>query len=301
MQELDLTAGTVLVAGCVYIIPLLESVALPHTLSAKANPKSTTGRLDVFARTITDFSENFDAVRRGYRGPLYAEVSPQTFSVFARTGDRLNQLRVRRSLPDEFHETTKAARAGGDQHLIWNEDGEPIKQPSVDEGLWFSVDTSRGLSDGIVGWRARRNSRVIDLRKLRHYPVREFWEPVPSCRFLTLEVGCFYILASKERVLVPPSYAAEMVAYDNTVGEFRVHYAGFFDPGFGYSKEGLPGTRAVLEVRSHEIPYILKDGQPVGRLQFEPMLAIPEKLYGEGAGSNYQDQGIGLAKQFQRS
>lgn len=299
VQQLDLSAGAVLHPKSVYIIPLQERVDLvTPNLSARANPKSTTGRLDVFARLLTDYTDRFDVIEPTYRGPLFVEVSPKTFSVFARAGDRLNQVRFRRSRPNEYHSSAKAAR---EAQLLWGDDGQPIPASDWGEGIWFTIDTRTGLADDIVGWKAKHHSPVIDLRKVNHYPIREFWEPVHSAPFLILEVGSFYILGSTERVLVPPAFAAEMVAYDQAMGEFRVHYAGFFDPGFGYHEGKSQGTRAILEVRSHEIPYVLRDGQPVGRLQFESMLALPSALYGAGSGSSYQDQGLGLSKQFQRT
>jgi dCTP deaminase len=299
LQTHDLREGAVLHPGSVYIIPLLETLALrPSDLTARANPKSTTGRLDVFARLITDRSEKFDEVAKGYSGPLYLEVSPMTFRVNVRRGVRLNQIRFRQGQPAEFHLTTKAAK--GDWPLLWGVDGEPIRT-TPEEGLWFSVDLE-GLHTGeLVGWKARSNAPAIDVDLINHYEVAEFWEPVRRQRQIILDAGAFYILGSRERVSIPPSLAAEMVAYEEWVGELRVHYAGFFDPGFGYFERGrLQGTRAVLEVRSHVIPSALKHGQRVGRFHFEEMLAIPEKLYGEGSGSNYQDQGLGLAKQFRR-
>lgn len=297
MQEFDLTDGAVLQPGSVYIIRLVESLNLRSSeLSCKANPKSTTGRLDVFARLITDYADRFDEVEREYRGPLYVEVTPKTFGVKVRRGTRLNQLRIRRSVGSEFHASRKAARL---DQLLWDHAGEPI-QATIDEGIWFSVDLQGIQTGDIVGWKARRNSPVIDMECIGCYEPADFWDPVHRTNRLILEVGSFYILGSRERVAVPPGFAAEMLAYDEAMGEFRVHYAGFFDPGFGYVADGPRGTRAVLEVRSHEVPYALNDGQRVGRLQFEEMLAVPEQLYGAGAGSNYQQQGLGLSKQFKR-
>ncbi len=299
VQTHDLRTEAILHPGSVYIIPLLESLALRDgELTARANPKSTTGRLDVFARLITDRAERFDDVERGYRGPMYVEVSPMTFRVKVRRGIRLNQIRFRLAQPVEFHLTTKASKGGWP--LLWDEDGVPLRA-TISEGLWFSVDLAGKQTDGVIGWKAKANAPTIDLSKTNYYPSSDFWDAVPSQSQLILEAGAFYILGSRERVSVPPSLAAEMLAFDESVGELRVHYAGFFDPGFGYFEDGhLQGTRAILEVRSHVIPYALKHGQPVGRLQFEEMLAVPGMLYGSGAGSSYQDQGLGLAKQFKR-
>lgn len=298
IQRIDLENGAVLQKGAVYIIPLLETLDLGgHSgLLAKANPKSTTGRLDVFARLITDRADQFDIIERGYAGPLFAEVSPKTFNVRARTGTRLNQLRFVRGRSASSHASRKAAE---DEALVFDENGEPMKA-TVDSGIWFSVDLSGRTGDATVGWKARTETPVIDLDRIGYYDPEDFWEAVRPTRQLILTPDAFYILGSKERVRVPPTYAAEMLPYDQAMGEFRVHYAGFFDPGFGYGTGELQGTRAILEVRSHEIPYALKDGQRIGRLMYERMLAVPERLYGVNAGSSYQDQGLGLSKQFRR-
>ncbi|MCC6961248.1 MAG: 2'-deoxycytidine 5'-triphosphate deaminase [Dehalococcoidia bacterium] len=299
VQRISLEDGAVLQKGAVYIIPLLESLDLAGTpgLLAKANPKSTTGRLDVFARLITDRADQFDIIDRGYQGPLFAEVSPKTFNVRVRQGTRLNQLRFVRGRSASSHASRRAA---DEESLVFDEHGEPIKA-TVDSGIWFSVDLSGSAGDRAVGWKARGEAPVIDLERIGYYDPEDFWEAVRPSRQLILTPDAFYILGSKERVRVPPTYAAEMLPYDQAMGEFRVHYAGFFDPGFGYGAGELQGTRAILEVRSHEIPYALKDGQRIGRLMYERMLAVPERLYGAGAGSSYQDQGLGLSKQFKRS
>ncbi|HNO66703.1 MAG TPA: 2'-deoxycytidine 5'-triphosphate deaminase, partial [Tepidiformaceae bacterium] len=210
---------------------------------------------------------------------------------------RLNQLRFVRGRSASSHASRRAA---DEESLVFDERGEPMKA-TVDSGIWFSVDLSGSAGDRAVGWKARSEAPVIDLERIGHYDPDDFWEAVRPSRQLILTPDAFYILGSKERVRVPPTYAAEMLPYDQAMGEFRVHYAGFFDPGFGYGTGELQGTRAILEVRSHEIPYALKDGQRIGRLMYERMLAIPERLYGAGAGSSYQDQGLGLSKQFKRS
>jgi dCTP deaminase len=299
VQEIDLANGAVLQKGAVYIIPLLEALDLSRRtgLLAKANPKSTTGRLDVFARLITDRADQFDIIERGYRGPLFAEVSPKTFNVRVRTGTRLNQLRFLRGRSVSSHASRKASE---DEALVFDEHGEPMKA-TVDSGIWFSVDIAGNGTNPSVGWKARNEAPVIDLEKIGHYDPDDFWEAVRPQQQLILTPDAFYILGSKERVRVPPTYAAEMLPYDQAMGEFRVHYAGFFDPGFGYGTGDLQGTRAILEVRSHEIPYALKDGQRIGRLMYERMLSVPERLYGVNAGSSYQDQGLGLSKQFKRN
>ena len=289
MHEVDLTRGAALETGCVYVVPLAERVALPDDVSGAANAKSSTGRLDLFTRVIADGGAEFDRVEPGYDGPLYAEISPRTFSVLARTGARLTQLRLRRGRPRLTD--AQLARIHAAMALV---DGDA----RIDEGLAFSVDLRPGC--GPVGWRARPHSALIDLDRLDHYDPTEFWDPVrlgPGGGVI-LDPGAFYILASRESVHVPPDCAAEMAPYLAVAGEFRVHYAGFFDPGFGHAAAGGAGSRAVLEVRCHESPFALGHGQVVGRLVYEPMLETPDILYGAAIGSTYQAQGLRLSKHF---
>jgi dCTP deaminase len=292
LHEISLTDGAVLETGCVYIVPLLESLALPADIAAAANPKSSTGRLDIFTRVIADGMRGFDRIAEGYHGPLYAEVSPRTFPVLVREGSRLSQIRFRRghALLDAASLNALHAR----ERLVDSDDAD------VSEGIAVGVDLSGHGPGGLVGYRAKRHTGVIDVERRGRYDVEDFWEPIKSRGkdSLILDPDEFYILASKEAVQVPPDFAAEMVPFDPLVGEFRVHYAGFFDPGFGYAGAGGRGSRAVLEVRSREVPFILEHGQIVGRLVYEKMLSRPETLYGQGIGSNYQAQGLKLSKHF---
>ncbi|MEQ1867041.1 MAG: 2'-deoxycytidine 5'-triphosphate deaminase [Alphaproteobacteria bacterium] len=289
LHQIDLTKGAVFEAGCVYIVPLLESVALPYRVSGVANPKSSTGRLDVFTRLITDRAKEFDRIEPSYEGPLYAEVSPRSFSILVREGSRLNQLRLRRGSPP-FSDT--------ELKRLQEEQGIVAGDADISNGIALTVDL-KGW-DGLVGYRAKRHAGLIDVDKPGVHEVGDFWEQVRSRPDATvvLDPNEFYILASREAVSIPPEYAAEMVPYNPLVGEFRVHYAGFFDPGFGYSGAGGAGSRAVLEVRSHEVPFILTHGQIVGRLVFERLTEPPERVYGQGLGSNYQGQGLKLSKHF---
>lgn len=309
MHEIDLAAGAVLEKGCVYIVPLMEAVALKSRVSALANPKSSIGRLDVFTRLITDRSAVFDQVAAGYKGPLYAEISPRTFSVVVHQGSRLNQLRLQRGNPQfsdtalrRLHRATPLVAAGSGAGGT----GGGGTEADIDQGIAVTVDLAlsgrAGRPGPPVGWRARRHTDLIDLARVNHYRPEDFWEPVGAddAASLILNPGDFYILASKEAVVVPPDHAAEMRPYDTRVGEFRVHYAGFFDPGFGHAESGGAGSRAVLEIRSFEVPFALRDGQLVGRLVYERLAAVPDKLYGAAIGSSYQRQGLMLAKQFRR-
>lgn len=292
LHEIDLSDGAVLETNCVYIVPLLESLALPPNILAAANPKSSTGRLDVFTRVIADGTRRFDMIAPGYHGPLYAEISPKTFPVLLREGSRLSQIRFRTGYPLLDGDELEALHAA--ERLVDSDEAD------LTGGVAVSVDLSGEGSDGFVGYRAKRHTGVVDVDRRAGYIVNEFWEPIRARpdRSLILDPGEFYILASKEAVQVPPDFAAEMVPFDPLVGEFRVHYAGFFDPGFGYAGAGGQGSRAVLEVRSREVPFILEHGQIVGRLVYEKMLSRPDALYGQRIASNYQGQGLKLSKHF---
>jgi len=292
LHRFALTDGAVLETGCVYVVPLLEHLALPDQIAAAANPKSSTGRLDVFTRVIADGVASFDTIPAGYHGPLYAEICPQTFPIVVRRGSTLSQVRFRTGHPtlgDEelsiLHnaETLVSGGAGADVH----------------GGIALSVDLT-GDGNGLVGYRAKRHTGVVDVDKPGACQMLDYWEPISArgSRRLILDPDQFYILASKEAVHVPPMYAAEMVPFNPLVGEFRVHYAGFMDPGFGHAEAGGSGARVVLEVRSHKVPFILEHGQIIGRLVYERMREMPDVVYGRDLGSNYQAQGLKLSKHF---
>lgn len=293
MHEMDISNGAVLERGCVYIVPLIEHLALKRRTSARGNPKSSTGRLDIFTRLITDYGTEFDSVREQYKGPLYAEVSPRTFSVLVRKGSRLGQLRIRRGNPPA---TDESMRRLLQEHQVV----ESINEEDIRAGVPVTVDVAGERTGGLIGYRAKNHSGLIDIDRVRHYEVADFWDPVfaPRRGGLVLDPADFYILASREAVRIPPTYAAEMIAYDTLVGEFRVHYAGFFDPGFGHADAKGIGSRAVLEVRSYEVPFVIDHGQTVGRLTYERLTEVPNRLYGAGLRSNYQGQGIALSKHF---
>ena len=289
MHRIDLSEGAVLEKGAVYVVPLMESLALPDGIQAVANAKSSTGRLDLLTRLITDGGTEFDRIAPGYTGPLYAEICPRSFSVLVRPGMRLNQIRFRDGQAVLDDDALRALHA--DQVLV---DGEAV----IDDGLGFSVDL-RPADGTLVGYRAKPHTGVIDLDKIGHYDPAEYWEEVHSATGqIILDPGAFYILVSREAVHIPPDCAAEMAPYLAMVGEFRVHYAGFFDPGFGHDAAGGAGSRGVLEVRCHEAPFVLEHAQIVGRLVYEKMSQVPTQLYGAGIASNYQGQGLKLSKHF---
>jgi dCTP deaminase len=290
---IDISNGAVLEKGCVYVAPLLEALNLKSGVTAFANPKSSTGRLDILTRLIGDHSHNFDRLDKGYSGPLYVEIAPRTFSVVVHAGTRLNQLRFRRGSP--VMASSELQRLHDEGHLVLSNTPE---QNYIERNmLRLSVDLHGEGKGGLIGYRAKKHTDRIDLDQIGHYDPLDFWEPIHYHRDppLILDPDAFYVLVTKEAVRIPPELAAEMVAYDTSVGEFRVHYAGFFDPGFGW---GDAVSRAVLEVRSHEVPFTLEDGQTVGWLQYERMAGRPDRLYGVGLKSNYQGQGLALAKQF---
>ena len=309
MHEINLMDGAVLECGCVYIVKLLENVRLTENLTGIANPKSSTGRLDVFTRLIVDGSMEFEEVPAGYEGPLYAEISPRTFSILVRTGSRLNQLRLRRG--QSFTSDKEMEILQEHVGLVRNQ-GDVILHDKIKDGVPLSVDLVG--ENGLIGYKARKHSMLIDIDKPNRYKRELFWEKImvedllfqkgsyqnknnQGC--LILSPDAFYILASKEYVSVPSKYAAEMRAYDTKVGEFRAHYAGFFDPGFGITELGASKTKAVLEVRSHDVPFLIEQDQTVCRLVYEPMANVPSILYGEaGSSNNYQAQGLKLAKHF---
>ena len=289
MHEVALEGGAVLEKGCVYVIPLMEGLDLPAEISGAASAKSSIGRLDLFTRLITDQGDEFDRIKPGYKGPLYAEVSPRSFSVVVHPGLCLNQVVFRKG----------DGRLSDDEHrALHDEVGLVNGEAHIDEGLGFSVDLTPN-DTGIVGYRAKPHTGLIDLNNLNHYDPADYWEPVrPQNGALILDPGAFYILVSREAVHVPPNYAAEMAPYVAMVGEFRVHYAGFFDPGFGHAPAGGHGSRGVLEVRCHEAPFVLEHGQIVGRLVYEHMTQTPDIIYGLDLKSNYQGQGLKLSKHF---
>jgi len=291
IHEIDLKSGAVLETGCVYLVPLLERLELSFRVSGVANPKSSTGRLDVFTRLIADHAQAFDRVEEGYHGPLYAEISPRTFPVLVRKGSRLNQLRLRHGSP-QFTDT-QLKRLHDDVGLV---DGPA----DIEGGLALSVDLRGETVTRQVGWRARRHAGVIDIDARGAYDPLDFWDPVYARKQngIVLDPDEFYILASREAVSIPPDFAAEMMPFNPLVGEFRVHYAGFFDPGFGHEAGQGRGARAVLEVRSREVPFVLEHAQTIGRLVFERLTDTPTQVYGNALGSHYQRQGLKLSKHF---
>ena len=302
IDELSLTSGATLQRGSVYLVPLQESLALPREVRGRCNPKSTTGRLDIFTRVIADETARFDEIDAGYEGPLYVEVSPQSFPVRVYAGTSLSQLRLMAgatALSD-----TALDRLYRETPLLFDDDDRAIvpSRRVINDGLCMGVDLSGRHTDGIIGYRAHANPPVVDLNRVGHYDPQDFWEPIkrPNRDAYILEANRFYILASKERIRVPPEYAAEMVVYDAGAGEIRTHYAGFFDPGFGFGDGSVLGTKVVMEVRAREVPFMVYDGQTSFKVGLERLAAPPERVYGAGLGSSYQHQTLTLSKHFRR-
>jgi dCTP deaminase len=298
-QRIDLRDGAVLERDRPYLVPLIEELALPDDVRAKANPKSSTGRLDVFTRVITDRHHRFDDIRAGYRGRLYLEVVPRSFAIQVKTGLSLNQLRLARGDVRLRDDQIRALQA--ESPLVYSgADPVPESDLAVSDGLFLSLDVS-GPADRVVGYRAKKNSLPVDLSKIRAYSWRDYWDPVypEAGGRIVLEPEIFYLLLSAEGVSIPPRIAAEMMAYDPTAGELRTHYAGFFDPGFGFDPDGKrPGSRAALEVRARDVSFMVEHRQPVCKLGLEWMEAPAERLYGSDLGSNYQGQVTMLSKHF---
>jgi dCTP deaminase len=300
IEEMDLTKPTVFDRGSVFIVPLLEEVSLPPDTLAKANPKSTTGRLDIFTRLISDYGAEFDWVRKGYTGKLYAEIVSRTFTVSVCMGTKLNQLRFIRGNPP--YTDNMLMELDEKETLVFEDEDNPA-QANIDRGLRISVDLRGNGDTEVVAHKAKKHAPAIDLSKKNFYEESEFWDPIlaPAAGGIILNPGDFYLLASREKVRVPPTLAAELVPYDPSIGELRVHYAGFFDPGFGYGLSDILGTKAVLEVRAHEVPVLIEDRQVIGRLLYSRMMGVPDKVYGVSIGSSYQKQGAMLSKQFKRA
>ena len=306
MYDVDLTQGAILEKGHVYLVPLLERVVLPQDVRGRANPKSSTGRLDIFTRLITDLNAGFDEIPPGYQGPLYLEIVPRSFTIRVQTGLALNQLRLLTGRPTVSDSQLRALHRSA--KLLYHNDDDPSEarplaahEVRVDHGLFLRIDLrGSGLGRDIVGYRAKKNSHVVDLSRIGYYSALDFWEPIyrqPN-NTLLLEPEEFYILASNERIKVPAGYAAEMVAYEAAFGELRTHYAGFFDPGFGAGDGPRKGTQVVLEVRPHDVPFLIHDGQTFFKVVYEKMLELPERLYGASIGSSYHQQGLTLSKHF---
>jgi dCTP deaminase len=294
MHEIDLRRGAVLERDCVYVVPLLERLRLSSRISAAANPKSSTGRLDIFTRLIVDRGRAFDEVPGGYEGMLYAEIAPRTFSVIVHEGSRLSQIRFRRGSGPGSSPTN--LRRLQEQYRLVNDENAILRADSIA----VTLDLLPSAQSGVVGWKAKKHAELVDVDARGLYEPLDFWDPISlrPGRGLVLDPADFYVLATREAVMVPPDHAAEMLAYDTQVGEFRVHYAGFFDPGFGFDPAGGEGSRAVLEVRSRDVPFVLEHGQTVGWLRYERLAAAPDRLYGLPLGSHYQGQGLQLGRQF---
>lgn len=305
LAELDISKPTLLERGAVFVIPVVEQLALPFDISGTANPKSTTGRLDIFTRLVTEggaeFEEHelqFEQVPKGYKGELYVQIVSRTFPIILQAGAKLTQLRFVRGKPPA---ATDNALERLEEGLVYYENGDAPAKPVLNAGLLMSIDLAGSGAASVVAYKAKRNCPPVDLSKVGAHETERFWDAIaaPASKRLVLDPGDFYILASRERISVPSNWAAEMTQFDPSIGEFSVHYAGFFDPGFGYGVSGeIKGTRGVLEVRAHEVPILLEDRQVVGRLKYHKMAGIPDKLYGQAIGSSYQQQGLALSKQF---
>jgi dCTP deaminase len=304
LYDFDITDGGILEKNAIYLIPLMEELSLPSSLWGLANPKSSTGRLDMFTRVIVDGGHRFDEIPLGYKGKLYLEIISRSFPVKIHAGLSLNQLRLA-NVSSQSLDKKKLVLKYRNNPILFDRSGFsiPVDEVKVEEGIYVSVDVSGDQPDSIIAYKAKTNSTVIDLSKTKYYKAEEFWEPIYRNKknWLILEPESFYIMMSKERVCIWPDWLAEMVAYEPNSGELRTHYAGFFDSGFGWNgTDDLinQGTRAVMEVRPHDVPFMVEDGQTFCRLKFEKVVERPEKLYGLSLNSNYHSQGLALSKYF---
>ena len=279
LYEIDLRDGGILEKGAIYLIPLLEELDFPKNFQGRTNPKSSTGRLDMFTRVIVDHGHRFDEIPSGYKGKMYLEVIPRSFPVRVKEGLRLNQLRIFQGNP---HLTDiQLKNFYKKSPILFDDGGKPVKinEVKIDSGLFISLDLAGSGKDGVVAYKAKTNSCVIDMSLNRHYHPMDFWEPITLTQIrnkrLILEPESFYIMMSKEKICIWPHLLAEMVAYEPNSGELRTHYAGFFDPGFGWhggKATKNQGTRAVMEVRPHDVPFMVEDGQTFCRLKFESVI-----------------------------
>ncbi len=307
MYDMDLTDGAILEKGHVYLVPLMEHLRLSKDVRGRTNPKSSTGRLDIFTRVVTDLHVGFDEIRSGYHGPLFLEIVPRSFTIRVEAGLALNQLRLMSGKPQVSDSSLRTVHRKTPLLCQNGEDGRsdrplPAKELRINDGLFLRVDLrgNHAADQEIVGYRAKKNSHIVDLSKIGYYSAGDYWEPLYRNHSATmlLEPEEFYILASKERIQVPPGYSAEMVAYEAACGELRTHYAGFFDPGFGYANPTRKGTQIVLEVRPHDVPFRIQDGQTFFKVMYEHMFEPPTQLYGASMGSSYAQQGLTLSKHF---
>jgi dCTP deaminase len=302
LDRFSLEREVTLQRGSVYLVELKEALALPPGVRGRCNPKSTTGRLDIFTRILTDGSPRFDEIRPGYHGPLYLEIAPQSFPVKAVAGQSLNQLRLLCGNPAVSD--TRLRELYRECPLLHHRKGPlPVSDVVFNDGLGMGIDLSGDDTDEIIGYRAHMNPPAVELARVNHYDPSEFWEPIkrPNRESYILDANRFYILVSKERIRVPPEYAAEMVVYDAGAGEIRTHYAGFFDPGFGFGDGSILGTKVVMEVRAREVPFMVYHGQTLFKVGFERLTSRPERVYGVEIGSSYQQQTLTLSKQFRRT
>ena len=302
IDTIPLEHGATLQRDVVYLCELLEFLDLPPGIRGRSNPKSTTGRLDIFTRIVTDATPRFDEIEPGYRGPLFVEISPRSFPIRVQTGVSLSQLRLIRG--DSAMSDDEVRQVYAREPLLYDDEEQPVAADDAirDGGLCMGVDLSGRKTDGIIGYRAHANPQAVDLNRIDFYDPLEFWEPIRARNrdAYILEANRFHILVSKERIRVPPALAAEMSVYDVSAGEIRTHYAGFFDPGFGFGDGGMLGTKVVMEVRAREVPFLVYDGQISFKVIFERLADRPERLYGVGLGSSYQHQTLTLSKHFRR-
>ncbi|MBI29421.1 MAG: 2'-deoxycytidine 5'-triphosphate deaminase [Pelagibacteraceae bacterium] len=293
IDKIDISQGHLFKKNQIYIVEVQESLNLDSKLSGKCNPKSSTGRLDILSRVISDYSSEYEVIKPGYKGKIYLEITSKTFNIVFTEGDKLSQLRLRKN---NIVTTNDRELIGLHKlsPLLYNKNHKAIK-PLINNGLKITAAVFN--DDEPIAYKAKKDSPEIFFNKLRFHNKKDYWVSINKTKknSLIIEPNEFYILKSKEKIKISRNLAAEMIPYDSEIGEFRAHYAGFFDPGFGNE---MKGSHAVLEIKTYEVPFAVEDGQIIARLIFEKLAEEPTKIYGEGIKSNYQNQGLALSKHF---
>ncbi len=270
-----------------YIVKLNESLNLKNNIFGHCNPKSSTGRLDIFCRTIVDFAEEYEKIPNNYQGEIFLEITSRSFDVAFKKGNCLNQLRL--IMGNQYYLSDEQLKKIKTKLKITNFKKNTLK---INNGVKISVDLSNSKT---IAYVAKNNTPVLKFSKIKSHKINDFWKAIKNIdNSLLIEKNKFYILKSKEKVIIPDNLAGEMIPYDTGIGDFRAHYAGFFDPGFGMPN----GTYAVLEVKTNEIPFLLEDGQTIARIKYEKLNKNSNIVYGKDIKSNYQNQGLKLSKHF---
>jgi len=286
-KKINLKTSKIFKKNKTYIVRLNETLHLNNSISGHCNPKSSTGRLNIFCRTILDYCDEYEKIPKNYNGEIFLEITTRSFDIKISKGDKLNQMRLRKKTNNYLNDKD-LKKINKRNALIFTN-----KKNIIENGLRISVDLSN--DNKICAYVAKKTSLNINFSKISFYEIKKFWKPLkPVNNSLIIEKNKFYILKSREKIRIPSNLAGEMIPYDTGIGDFRAHYAGFFDPGFGDPK----GSYAVLEVKTNELPFILEDGQTIARIKYEKLNKKTFLVYGSIINSNYQNQKLALSKHF---